>query len=151
MKYVLRNVIVGLTLLGCFSAQAGGAVKISAQVDSSKDIYIGENFTYYIIIEGAEKAGQVDVTGLLQYNPQHTGNRQQSSTKIINNRVTTTKNIIMTYSLTAGSAGRINLPPVDVTLSSTPSKNAKGPRSFILPDTSNVASGEFSPIPTLPS
>jgi hypothetical protein len=116
MKYVLRNAIVGLTLLGCFSAQAGGAVKISAQVDSSKDIYIGENFTYYIIIEGAEKAGKVDVTGLLQYNPQHTGNRQQSSTKIINNRVTTTKNIIMTYSLTAGSAGRINLPPVDVTL-----------------------------------
>lgn len=112
----MKNIFIILGLIASISAYADGAVKISAQIDSSKDIYTGESFTYYIIIEGAEKAGQVDITPLMQFNPQHTGNRQQSSTQIINNRVTTTKTIIMTYSLRAASAGRINLPPLDVTL-----------------------------------
>ena len=96
MKHSAGNIFIVLALLASLSVVAGGSVRISAQIDSSKDIYNGENFTYYIIIEGAEKAGQADLTPLMQFNPQHTGNRQQSSTQIINNRVTTTKTIIMT-------------------------------------------------------
>ena len=116
MKLSAGHIFIILTLIASISAYADGTVKISAQVDSSKDIYTGEDFTYYIIIEGAEKAGQVDMTPLMQFNPQHIGNRQQSSTQIINNRVTITKTIIMTYSLRSGSAGRINLPSLDVNL-----------------------------------
>lgn len=103
--------IIPLLLTGIVSAQ----VRISAQVEN-KDIYIGENFGYYIVIVGAEQPGLVDLKPLQEYHPQSTGNRQQSSTQIINNRVTTSQTIIMTYSLTANTEGQIQLPPVNVTI-----------------------------------
>ena len=103
--------IILLLLTGIVSAQ----VRISAQVEN-RDIYVGENFGYYIVIVGAEQPGLVDLKPLQEYHPQSTGNRQQSSTQIINNRVTTSQTIIMTYSLTANTEGRIQLPPVNVTI-----------------------------------
>jgi hypothetical protein len=112
MRTNLKFIFIFLSLLsGTVSAQ----IRVSAQVQSG-DIYAGENFGYYIVIEGAQQPGQVDLEPLSKYQPQSTGNRQQSSTQIINNRVTTTKTIIMTYSLTANTEGRIQLPPVNVTI-----------------------------------
>jgi hypothetical protein len=112
MRIGLTNIFIFLSLLtGTVSAQ----VRISAQVEN-KDIYVGENFGYYIVIEGAQQPGQVDLGPLQQYQPQSTGNRQQSSTQIINNRVTTSKTIIMTYSLVSNAEGQIQLPPINITI-----------------------------------
>jgi hypothetical protein len=116
MQKKLQNSLIALFIWVLLSGSAFAQVRVSAQVDSSKDIYVGESFGYYIVIEGAEAAGQADMSVLQKYNPQSTGNRQQSSTQIINGRVTTSKYIAMTYSLTAGEAGRIQIPPVTVTI-----------------------------------
>ena len=112
MRICLKYTFIIISLLsGTVTAQ----VKVSAQVQSG-DIYVGESFGYYIVIEGAEQPGQVDLEPLRKYQPQSTGNRQQNSTQIINNRATTSRTIIMTYSLTANTEGRIQLPPVNVTI-----------------------------------
>jgi hypothetical protein len=111
LKYILIVCVISL-----ISETVSAQVKVSAQVDRGKDIYVGENFGYYIVIEGAEKPGQVNLEPLREYQPKSTGNRQQSSTQIINNKVTTSRTIIMTYSLTANAEGRIQLPPVTVTI-----------------------------------
>jgi hypothetical protein len=116
MQKKLQNSLIALFILVLLSGSAFAQVRVSAQVDSSKDIYVGESFGYYIVIEGAEAAGQVDMSVLQKYNPLSTGNRQQSSTQIINGRVTTSKYIAMTYSLTASQAGQIQIPPVTVTI-----------------------------------
>jgi hypothetical protein len=112
MRIGIKHTFIIISLLtGIVSAQ----VRMSAQVEN-KDIYVGDNFGYYIVIEGAEQPGQVDLGPLQEYQPRSTGNRQQSSTQIINNRVTTSKTIIMTYSLTSNTEGQIQLPPVNVTI-----------------------------------
>ncbi|MHC4911580.1 MAG: BatD family protein [Planctomycetota bacterium] len=105
------------------SAVPGGTsaqVKVFAQVDSSKDIYVGENFTYNIIIDGENKPGQVDLTLLAKYKPQSAGNRDvsQTSFSIVNGRTTRSivKRYVMSYFLAAAEAGRIQLAPVTVTL-----------------------------------
>ncbi len=101
-------------MLAAVSATASGQIRVSAQAETGKDIYVGENFSYYIVIAGSDKAGQADLRPLQQYNPQATGNRRQSSTNIINNKVTTTTTMIMTYSLRAGAAGPIRIPSLSV-------------------------------------
>lgn len=105
-----------LALMAVISATASGQVRVSAQADTGKDIYVGENFGYYVVIAGSDKVGQVDLGPLQKYNPQSTGNRRQSSTNIINNKVTTTTTMIMTYSLSASEAGSIRLPSLSVVI-----------------------------------
>jgi len=94
-------------------------VRVVAQVDTSEDIYVGQSFRYLIIIDGDNNPGQVDLSPLEQYNPQHTGNQpiSQTSTSIINNKITRNviKRYVMSYSLTANRPGQIQLPPVTVT------------------------------------
>jgi hypothetical protein len=116
MNFLIKNIFIALSFFALFVINAEADVRVSAQVDTSQDIYVGESFGYYIIIEGSDKAGQVEMKALQEYNPQPAGNRQQSSTQIINNRVTTTQTLIMTYSLTANSTGLHHLPAVTVTL-----------------------------------
>ena len=110
-------------LTACVSTVALGQVRVVAQVDTSKDIYVGQAFAYMVIIDGENKPGQVDLTPLAAYNPQSAGNRDisQTSTTIINNKVTqeVTKRYVMSYSLTANKAGRLELPVVTVTLDGT--------------------------------
>jgi hypothetical protein len=116
LKYILIAIIFVLFLLGTSSAQ----VRVIAQVDTTRDIYVGERFIYNIIIDGENKPGQVNLTPLAKYNPQSAGNRDisQSSISIINGKTTQsiTKRYIMSYSLIANEPGSINLSPVTVTL-----------------------------------
>ncbi len=93
---------------------ATAQVRVSAQVDTDKDIYVGDSFGYYIVIKGAEAPGQVDLEPLRQYNPRSTGNRTQTSTNIVGSRVTTEKTIIMTYALIVNTTGRVRLPSLSV-------------------------------------
>ena len=110
----LKNVIVFFAAIAVGTVSASSQVRVSAQAETNRDVYVGERFGYYIVIEGPDKPGQVDLQPLQQFHPQSTGNRKQSSTNIINGRVTTTSTMIMTYSLTADRAGRVQLPPVTV-------------------------------------
>jgi hypothetical protein len=110
----IKHSIVALALMAAVTTTVSGQVRVSAQVDTGRDIYVGENFGYYVVIQGADKPGQVDLEPLRQYNPQGTGNRRQSSTNIVNNKVTATITTIMTYSLAASQAGQIQLPSLTV-------------------------------------
>ncbi|MBC8468577.1 MAG: BatD family protein [Planctomycetes bacterium] len=119
MKNV-KFIIAIVTLLSMFSASASAQVQVVAQVDKSEDIYVGQSFRYLIIIDGDNKAGQVDLSPLAQYNPQSTGNQDisQTSTTIINNKVSRKdiKRYVMSYSLTVNRPGQIQLPPVTIAL-----------------------------------
>jgi len=105
-------------ILAAASVNAFAKVQVFAQVDTSKDIYAGEPFTYLIIINGEQQPGQPDLTPLKQYNPRFTGNRDLSKTSIniVNGRTqrTVINRVVMTYSMIAHQPGPIKLPPVKV-------------------------------------
>jgi hypothetical protein len=119
----IKYIIVVTTLLFLVSARASGQVRVIAQVDKSEDIYVGQSFRYLIIIDGENKAGQVDLSPLAQYNPQNAGNQDisQITATMRNNKVSrnVVKRYVMSYSLTVNKPGQIQLPPVTVTLDST--------------------------------
>jgi hypothetical protein len=110
----VRNIVLVLAITAVGAVSASGQVRVSAQVDRSKDIYAGERFGYYVVIQGVNKPGKVDLQPLQAYRPQSTGNRTQTSTNIVNNKATTTTTLIMTYALTADRAGPAQLPSVAV-------------------------------------
>jgi hypothetical protein len=118
MKGLTKHILIVFILVAASPAVAG--IQVFAQVDTPEDIYVGESFTYNVIIDGENKPGQVDLDPLAQYNPQSTGNRDvsQSSVTIINGRMTKseTKRYVMSYSLTANWKGKIQLQPVTVTI-----------------------------------
>ena len=100
---------------------AGAAeLRVYANVDTSKDIYAGEQFNLQIIIDGYDQPGQVDLTPLSAYNPRGAGggNASQTSISIINGRTTTNavRRYVMNYTLTAGQAGTIRIPALAVTV-----------------------------------
>jgi len=123
MKALDKYILIVFVLTALAAGPVLAAIQVFAQVDTSQDIYVGESFTYNVIIDGENKPGRVDLAPLAQYNPQSAGNRDvsQSSVTIINGRMTKseTKRYVMSYSLTAGWAGKIQLLPVTVTLDGT--------------------------------
>ena len=118
----MKNVkfIFIITLLSLLSVKAFGQVRIAAQVDTSEDIYVGQNFRYMIVIYDDNKPAKVDLTPLAQYNPQNIGNQDvsQVTTNIINNKMSrkVIKRYVMSYSLTINKPGPIELPSVTVTI-----------------------------------
>ena len=113
MKHA-KHIIPVFAVMAALAASASGQVQVSAQVDSGRDIYVGESFNFYVVIQGSDNAGNVDLEPLRQYNPQSMGSRKQSSLNIINSKTTRRVTTIMTYSLTASQAGRIRLPSLAV-------------------------------------
>jgi len=109
-----KHIILFFAVMAALAPNASGQVQVSAQVDSGKDIYVGEGFNFYIVIQGSDNAGKIDLKPLRQYNPQSMGSRKQSSLNIINNKTTQRITTIMTYTLTANQAGRIELPSLTV-------------------------------------
>jgi len=103
-----------LAVVAALVAPAAGQVSVSAQVDTGKDIYVGDSFGYYIVIAGSDKAGQVDLEPLRPYNPRSTGDQKRTSTNIVGSKVTTVTTTIMTYALTINQAGPVQLPSVTV-------------------------------------
>jgi len=114
MEYA-KHIILVSAVMATLAVSASGQVQVSAQVDSGKDIYVGEGFTFYIVIQGSDNAGQIDLEPLRQYNPQSMGSRKHSSLNIINGKRTQSVTTIMTYTLTANQAGQIRLPSLTVT------------------------------------
>jgi hypothetical protein len=120
MKAKAGHILIVFVLIAAAARPALAGIQVFAQVDTSEDIYVGESFTYNVIIDGENKPGRVDLAPLAQYNPQSVGNRDvsQSSVTIVNGRMTKseTKRYVMSYALTAGWAGQIQLQPVTVTI-----------------------------------
>jgi len=116
MRIGLTYIFIFISLLtGIVSAQ----VRVSAQVEN-KDIYVGENFSYYIIIDGINKPGQVDLAPLAEFNPRNPAVRDISQSSTITIQGKTTRNIIkrfvMSYVLSCAQAGQKQIPSVTVTI-----------------------------------
>ena len=109
-----KYIIPVFALITLLTVGASAQVRVSAQVDSGRDIYVGEGFNFYIVIQGSENAGNVDLQPLQQYNPQSAGNRKQSSINIINGKTTQSVTMVMTYTLTATRPGRLQIPSLTV-------------------------------------
>ncbi|MHC4203433.1 MAG: BatD family protein [Planctomycetota bacterium] len=109
-----KHIIPAIAVTAVLAAGASAQVRIAAQIDAGRDIYVGEGFNFYIVIQGSENTGKVDLQPLQQYNPQSIGSRKQSSLNIINGKTTRSVTTIMTYTLTAGQAGRLQIPPLTV-------------------------------------
>ncbi len=120
MKSFIKYIPIFFALATVVSGNVYGQIRVFAQVDTSKDIYLGENFAYNIIIDGENKPGQVDLSGLAKYNPQSASNRDvsQTSISIVNGKTTQKiiKRYIMSYSLQTQQEGQIQLPAAAVTL-----------------------------------
>lgn len=118
MNIFRKYTVLALLFTALFTSDAAAKVQVFAQVDSKKDIYVGESFTYHVIIDGENRAGQVDLTPLEKYNPRSAGNRDISQTSINVTNGKTTKNVIkryvMSYSLVSDQAGLKELSPVQV-------------------------------------
>lgn len=108
--------LAGLLIMSVAATAASAQVRVYAQVDTDGDIYVGDNFAYYVVLAGSEEAGEVDLEPLRPYNPRSTGNRKQTSTNIVGSQVTTATTMIMTYALTVNQAGRVQIPSVSVEL-----------------------------------
>jgi hypothetical protein len=136
-----KNIFVLFALAVAASGICPAQVQISAQVDTSEDIYVGESFIYHIIIDGQSSPGQPDLAPLAKYDPQSTGNQNisQSSIRIVNGQ--TTKSVVerylMSYSLTANQAGRITLPSVKVTLDGKKYETNPVEVNILKPDTTD--------------
>jgi hypothetical protein len=120
MKVFAEYALMTFALTLATAGRAADKVQVFAQVDTSRDIYVGEAFTYRIIIDGKDVPGQVDLTPLAKFRPQDAGggNASQTSVTIINSRTTTNvvKRYIMNYVLTAEQPGQVVLPGVTVTV-----------------------------------
>jgi len=120
MNAFIRYAFVILAFGAAVGGKATAEVTVTAQVDTSKDIYLGESFAYHILIDGDNKPGEVDLAPLTEYDPKSAGNRDysQTSISIINGRTTKTvnKRYVMSYTLTARKEGKLRLPPVTVKL-----------------------------------
>jgi hypothetical protein len=112
--------MVVAALLAMAADGAVGEVRVYAQVDTSKDIYVGESFAFNVVIDGDNKPGEVDLAPLARYKPRSAGNRDVSQTSITFNgratRQTVVKRYVMSYLLTCQAPGAVQLPGVTVTV-----------------------------------
>jgi len=140
---VKRCIYIFTIITVVFAASAANAadIQVLASVDTSKDIYAGESFTYQIIIDGYDSPGQVDLTPLAEYNPRSAGggNASQTSVSIINGRTTTNvvRRYVMNYTLTAGQAGRATIPAVTVTVDGRQYQTNPVELNIVQPGTTN--------------
>jgi hypothetical protein len=119
MRAFLRYAVIVFGM-AALTGRAAYGIQVFAQVDTRTEIYVGESFTYNIIIDGENKPGEVDVTPLAKFNPRSAGNQDvsQTSISIINGKTTQKiiKRFVMSYQLSAAQAGKIQLPPVTVAI-----------------------------------
>ena len=144
MKSFTKYILIAVVMTAVVSNTAMAKIRVSARVESSEDIYQGESFSYYIVLEGAESPGQVDLEPLQEFDPRSTGNREHSTMNFVNGK--TTKNIttIMTYSLTADQVGRVRIQSVTVTVGGEKYKTNAVEVDIIKPGSTDNLSVEVS-------
>lgn len=122
MKPVLLVTLIWLCLLaisGPGRADWDDDVHVTAQV-SSQTVYAGDAFSFGVILDGMQQAGEVDLTPLGPFLPQLVSQEDVSSSHVtyVNGRVTKkiTKRFRMIYQLYATAAGPQEIPAVTVTI-----------------------------------
>ena len=110
MKVTKKYIVVFLIGMIFLSGNAFAQVRVSAQVEDSEDIYVGQDFSYHIIVEGSGSIGQPDVSAIQQYNPRGPSTSRQS----FNYNGSIRSYIALSYALTANKEGEIEIPPVTV-------------------------------------
>ena len=118
MNFYLKYILISFAFLILLSGIASAQVRVVAQVDTSEEIYVNSDFTFYIIIDGINKPGEVDVSPLSEFHPGAPAGRDvsQSSTVTINGRTTrnVTRRYVMSYTLNCSQAGPRQIPPLTV-------------------------------------
>ena len=119
------NIFAVMTVVFAALAANAADISVSAKIDTSKDIYAGDQFAYQIIIDGFDQPGQADLSALAEFKPRGTGsgNNSQTSISIVNGKTTTSsvKQYVMNYMLTAaGQPGYMHIPAVTVTINGRP-------------------------------
>lgn len=118
---LLRIIVLSMfCTVAVVAGRAQAQVRVIAQVDTSKPIYVDEQFAYHIVIDGDNRPGQVDISPLARYNPKKAGDKDltQSTRITVGDRTTynVVKRYVMSYHLTVGEAGAVKLPSISVTL-----------------------------------
>jgi len=116
-KYKL---LIGAAVLLCVFSSAAIGANVRVGAAASDEVYVGEPFTYQVILEGCSEAGDVDIGPLKQFSPQSRGGQNLSSsyTTIINGKTTVNNQskYVMVYQLVTPKAGKQVIPPVKVTI-----------------------------------
>jgi hypothetical protein len=141
MRALVGYIFVVIAVTAAGGIEALGRIQVVARVDTSKDIYVGESFICNIIIDGENKAGEVDITPLREYNPRSAGNRDVSQTSwtFVNGKTSqkVVKRYVMGYSLTAEKAGKIRIPSLTVTIDGTAYKTNSVEVNILEPGTTD--------------
>jgi hypothetical protein len=116
LKYIFICFVFMMTLPDSSAAQ----IRVYAQVNNQNDIYINDSFAFYIVIDGINKPGEVDLTPLAEYNPRNPAVQDISQSSTITIQGKTTQNIIkrfaMSYVLSCAQAGQKQIPSLTVTI-----------------------------------
>lgn len=91
-------------------AQTRVVAKVEADI-ADVPIYPGEDFTYFIIVEGGGKPSKIDITPLAAFNPRQASISKQSI-QVVSGRTTTSFG--QDFAITAGPPGVMHLPAVTV-------------------------------------
>ncbi len=144
MRDAKKLIFVMVSIVAGTVSIASGQISISAQVDTGKDIYVGESFGYYIILDGSENPGRVDLEPLRRFNPQSGGSSRRNSINIINNKTVQKTTTILTYYLTVDEVGKREIPSVTVTIDGKNYRTNPVSVNVIKPGTTDLLDLEMS-------
>jgi hypothetical protein len=111
LKTLIKLFYCGILLLLLSGGQAIAAIQVQAQVDQSKPIYAGEQFSYQVEINGDNRPpDKVDISSLAKYDPQITRQGQ-----FFNDRMgKVTKQYVIFYRFLAPEEGEHTIPSIPV-------------------------------------
>jgi hypothetical protein len=118
VKRTLPTTVISILVLSLTAGLARGEVKVVAQA-VNQSVYKGDAVELYVIIDGDNSPGEVDVSPWKDFNPTYMRgqNTSQSSTFIAANGKMTTREsrqYVMVYALAPKQVGRIEIPSVTV-------------------------------------
>jgi len=67
--YIVTVIIAAFAVCDANAAD----ISVSASVDTSRDVYAGDDFSYQIIIDGYDQPGQPDLSPLATFKPRSAG------------------------------------------------------------------------------
>ena len=110
LKRITRYILAIMTISAAMAVHVNAQVQVQAQVDRSKAIYAGSQFTYSIVVANGGQPDDVDLAPLKKYNPSNPST--QSQTSIVNGRVSGYQ--VLSYQLTAIGKGDFTIPSINV-------------------------------------
>lgn len=118
----MKKVLFCILFIGFLSAGHlyAADVSVTAQVDTGKDIYVGQRFVFQVTVNGVKQIDGIDIKSLADFEPEYI--RAQASSNpsmlVINGKFTTqvSESYTLLYYLIYGEVGPVTIPPVTVTV-----------------------------------